>query len=85
MLSENELQKINEFSVNNMEFLEEEQKCGCFFCGKIFNSSEITGCIEDEDGDTAVCPFCKIDSVIGESCGCEITPELLKEMKDYWF
>ena len=85
MLSENELQRINEFGINNMDSLEKEQKCGCFFCGKIFNSSEITECVEDEGGDTAVCPFCKIDSVIGESCGYEITDELLKEMHEYWF
>ena len=57
----------------------------CFFCGKIFGSEEITQYIEDEEGDTAVCPFCKTDSVLGESCGYEITEELLKEMHDYWF
>ena len=84
MLSENELQKINELSVDNMALLEEEQKCGCFYCGRIFDSSEITECIEDE-GESAVCPFCGIDAVIGEKGGYEITPELLKEMHDYWF
>lgn len=85
MLSEHDLQKLNEQSVGNMELFEQEQKCGCFFCGKIFSSEEITQYIDDEEGDTAVCPFCKIDSVIGESCGYEITEELLKEMHDYWF
>ncbi|MCI7334547.1 MAG: cytoplasmic protein [Oscillospiraceae bacterium] len=85
MLSERDLQKLNEQSVGNMELFEKEQKCGCFFCGKIFGSEEITQYIEDEEGDTAVCPFCKTDSVLGESCGYEITEELLKEMHDYWF
>lgn len=86
MLSEHDLQKINEQSIGNMELLEEEQTCGCFFCGKIFSSNEITQYIEDDDeGNTAVCPFCKTDSVIGESCGFEITEELLKQMHTYWF
>ena len=84
MFSEAELQKINEYSINNMSSLETEQKCGCFYCGRIFESDEIGESIED-DGDTAVCPFCGIDSVIGESSGYEITAELLKEMHDYWF
>ena len=38
MLSEHDLQKLNEQSVGNMELFEQEQKCGCFFCGKIFGS-----------------------------------------------
>lgn len=85
MLSENELQKINEYSINNIQSLDETQKCGCFYCGRIFDSSEIAESIEDDGGDTAVCPFCGIDSVIGEKSGYEITPALLKEMHNYWF
>ena len=85
MLSENELQKINEYSINNIPLLEEAQKCGCFFCGRIFDSNEIAESVEDEGDDTAICPFCGIDSVIGESSGYKITAELLKQMHDYWF
>lgn len=38
------------------------------------------------DGEmTALCPFCNIDSVIGESCGYVITKDFLSEMNEYWF
>ena len=43
--------------------LEKDCKCGCFYCLKIFNPSVIDGWWDHED--TAVCPYCRIDSVIG--------------------
>lgn len=41
--------------------------------------------IESDEEKTALCPFCQIDSVIGESCGYAITKEFLLKMNDYWF
>jgi hypothetical protein len=50
---------------------------------KIFNPAEITEWVDD--GDTALCPYCGIDSVIGESSGFPITDKFLKEMHQRWF
>lgn len=85
MLSENEMLRIHEFSSGNMDEFDENKKCGCFYCCRIFESDEIEQYITDEDGDTAVCPYCSIDSVLGEGHGFKITDELLKEMHDFWF
>ncbi len=74
----------HEFSFNNKPQLDEEQICGCFFCGTIFCSSEITEYLRDPLG-TAVCPYCGIDSVIGESSGYPITADFLTKMQSYWF
>jgi len=76
-------------SHNHKNELETKQKCGCFYCLAIFDSSEIIEWIEhpnpcDYKG-TALCPKCGIDSVIGESSGYPITPEFLKAMNDKWF
>jgi hypothetical protein len=38
----------------------------------------------DED-DTAICPECGVDSVIGSDSGVPLTPEFLKQMKHRWF
>jgi hypothetical protein len=38
----------------------------------------------DEDN-TALCPFCGIDSVIGSGSHFPITREFLEQMKAYWF
>ena len=63
--------------------LKQEQVCGCFHCGKLFSSKKI----EDwyDKGQTACCPYCMIDSVVGESCGFEITEEFVLAMEDHWF
>ena len=34
---------------------------------------------------TALCPYCGIDAVIGESAGYPLTEEFLEKMRDYWF
>ena len=74
----------HQFSVNNRKQLEQSSVCGCFYCGKIFNPNEITEWIPEKSG-TALCPYCGIDSVIGEASGFQITEQLLKEMNQYWF
>ena len=72
------------FCTNNKPVLLHDNKCGCFFCLSIFAPSEINEWIEDTKG-TALCPYCGIDSVIGESSGYPITKDFLSKMKEYWF
>ena len=74
----------HQFSVNNRKQLEQSSVCGCFYCRKIFNPNEIAEWIPEKSG-TALCPYCGIDSVIGEASGFQITEQLLKEMSQYWF
>jgi len=71
-------------SRNNKQKLINDIICGCFYCKKIFNAKEIKDWI-DSGNDTALCPYCGIDSVIGESNDLSITEEFLKEMHDRWF
>lgn len=74
------------FAVNNYEDLKKNQKCGCFYCTRIFDSAEINDwIIERNMQKTAVCPYCEIDSVIGESSGYPITKDFMEKMKEYWF
>lgn len=79
----------HEFCSNHKPELEKNDICGCFYCLRIFHPSEIKEWLVfdnpcDERG-TAVCPYCDIDAVIGESSGYPITPEFLETMHDYWF
>lgn len=71
-------------SSNHKELLLKDNKCGCFYCLAIFAPSEIEEWVEDALG-TAICPYCGIDSVIGESSGYPITKTFLKRMELYWF
>lgn len=83
-MEENEIIKAHEFSANHKSDLLKDKKCGCFYCLKIFNPNEIKEWIGEING-TAICPYCGVDSIIGESSKFPITKEFLKNMKEYWF
>src|SRR5581483_9226086 len=57
--------------------------CGCFHCFRVFAPAEIAEWIDN--GQTALCPYCPVDSVIGSASGYPITKEFLEEMHKYWF
>ena len=63
--------------------LENSPLCGCFYCMSIFPPSEITEWTDD--GQTALCPMCPVDVVIGSASGYPITREFLQQMHDHWF
>lgn len=71
------------FSSRNRNGLKKDTICGCFYCLKIFNPEEIIEWLDDEN--TAVCPYCGIDSIIGESSEFKITNMFLSEMHKRWF
>src|SRR2546428_11086793 len=57
--------------------------CGCFYCLATFAATEIEEWTDEDE--TAICPRCGIDSVIGSESGFPITSEFLKRMKRHWF
>lgn len=62
--------------------------CGCFNCCRIFPPASIEEWVDNEDsgaGQTAMCPYCGIDSVIGTCSGYPVTVEFLTMMKRHWF
>lgn len=72
----------------NKTKLARDSRCGCFYCLHIFSPAEIYEWIPEENGGTevtALCPYCGIDAVIGESSGFPITQEFLKVMGRKYF
>lgn len=82
-MTKDELLRAHEHSGRHREALSTDQRCGCFYCQKIFSSNEIE--IWIDEGKTALCPFCCIDSVIGESSGYEINEDFLRSMHLFFF
>lgn len=76
--------EAHKYSMNHRKELESDTICGCFYCLNIFNPKEITEWINDSS-ETAICPYCGVDSVIGSYTGYPITKEFLKKMYQYWF
>jgi len=80
--------EAHKYSSNHRENVLSSPKCGCFYCLKAFNPDEIVDWIDENKkgvGQTALCPTCGIDSVIGSNSGFSITNDFLGKMKKYWF
>jgi hypothetical protein len=75
----------HKFCSNHKPQLEKDSICGCFYCGMIFDPAEIDEWIIEDRLGTAICPYCGIDSVIGESSGYPITDEFMSAMNKEWF
>lgn len=57
--------------------------CGCFFCESRFPPAEITKWHEEEQ--TALCPKCGLDAVIGSASSTEISKKTLNDMNKAYF
>ena len=72
-------------SFKNFDAIKQSKKCGCCYCEKIFDATEVDEWITEGDGQkTALCPYCGIDSVV-QDFNVNITPELLAKMNEEWF
>jgi hypothetical protein len=70
----------------NRTTLEKSSKCGCFNCLTIFSPKLIKHWTAEVDnqGDTAWCPVCRIDSLIGDESHA-INKSFLYAMRCYYF
>ena len=82
-MTKQELQKVYKHSSMNVEEIRKSKLCGCFYCKKIFHANEVEDFIDG--GQTALCPYCDIDSVIGDASDISIKLELLDEMNKKYF
>lgn len=94
-----ELKRIHKFHNYCRKAIKDSNQVGCFYCCSIFSPTEIIewtdfyNSVEDRrnrqneifEGQTPICPYCSIDSVLPEVPEFKITKSLLKEMYDYWF
>jgi len=69
----------------NKSEIKKSKRCGCVSCTRMFDASEVEDYVKDKRGDTAICPYCMVDAVIGDACGIELTQELLDELNEEWF
>lgn len=64
--------------------IEASAEAGCFYCCEVFPPSEIENWLANDD--CALCPYCSIDSVIGDASGYPVTDKkFLGEMHAFWF
>ena len=77
------LKEAHRHSSRNRQEIECSSVCGCFYCGAQFPPDRVEHWLDSND--TAMCPECGTDSVIGSASGFLIGREFLQQMHDYWF
>jgi hypothetical protein len=84
-ITEETLKAIHKHSFNNREEVFNSAKCACFNCFRIYGPNEIDTFLTEDDGKgTAICPYCFVDSVIGDASGLELTDDLVDALADYY-
>ena len=76
-------QEAHSHSAFHASEVKRSDRCGCFYCFRTFARDKIKDWIDG--GETARCPFCGVDSVIGSASGVPLTQEFLREMHEKWF
>ena len=83
----NLLYALHHSTFRNEQQIKNSKDCGCFHCKTIFKPEEVTDWWDnDGKGDrTGRCPNCRMDSVLGDNSGVDITPDLLELMNLQFF
>jgi hypothetical protein len=74
-----------EHSNRNRDEILASMLCGCFYCTSVFKPSDVVDWVNDEQGETAICPKCGIHSVLGDRAGYPLSEDFLRRMHDRWF
>lgn len=82
-----DIELAHAWSSDHREGLFSSDHCGCFYCLDIFSVEAIEEWTDAVDGigQTALCPGCGIDSVIGSASGFPIEKWFLARMRKRWF
>ena len=75
--------KAHVHCTRNRDMLEADTECGCFHCLRVYDPAQIQKWIDN--GQTALCPHCGVDSVLGKGAGYPLTDAFLKGMHVRWF
>lgn len=82
-MTDEELRAAHKRSFRNKSCIETSVLVGCFYCKRIYAATHVLEWVRTDE--TALCPKCGIDAVIGDAAGIDLTPEFLKAMHEYWF
>ena len=75
-------------SNNHRKEIKASKRVGCFCCLRVFSSIKVKEWIDEDEqgiGQTALCPYCSVDCLIGDASNISTTLDLLKEMKSCSF
>lgn len=71
------------FAIKNKSLIDLSNKIGCFHCLKMVDKDQIKDFTDN--GQTAICPLCSVDSLVGDACGVAINNETLLQANNFWY
>ncbi|MEJ7599770.1 MAG: hypothetical protein WKG01_17820 [Kofleriaceae bacterium] len=71
------------YATKHRPALEASEKCACYFCFRVFPPTAIKSWIDANQ--TALCPHCGIDAVIGDASPLRIDNTFLRQMHQHHF
>jgi NAD-dependent SIR2 family protein deacetylase len=77
-----EFKRVLKYSFKNKDSIEKSINCSCYYCISSFLKEEIQNWTDQ--GQTAICPKCGIDSVLGDIV-LPFEETTFKKLKEYWF
>jgi NAD-dependent SIR2 family protein deacetylase len=83
MMDESILNNAYEHSIHNRDEIDRSNWCGCFYCGETFPAEDVVEWVKNEN--TAICPKCSIDAVIGDASGLLLHEEFFRMMYAKYF
>lgn len=82
-MTEQELKTIHGHTLNNSREIKQSIRCACIACCEMFPMEEVDEYIDDDQ--TALCPRCTIDAVIGDAAGYELSQDFLAKLNKRFF
>lgn len=77
------IKEAHKYSIRNIPELAKSKMAGCYYCRSTFQSSAVTE--TTDNGMTALCPKCGMDSVLPDSSPFKLSEETLTALNKYWF
>ena len=82
------LKDAHKHSIFHKSEIDKSIICGCFYCMETFSPNEILEWTDEDDprGETALCPKCGIDSVLGSESNFPVNEKsFLTAMNKFYF
>ena len=82
-MTKEEMKGIHSHTLRNRKEIEASDNCVCISCCEIFYAAAVEDYIDE--GETALCPICGIDAVIGDCTGISMDTETVNELNKEFF
>jgi hypothetical protein len=81
--TQTQLETAHEHASRNRGELSRSSLAGCFYCEELYPATDVNEWTDDDE--TAICPRCPCDTVIGDASGFVLSPAFLQAMHEHWF